>query len=234
MAITADEIVNVLAGADAPLSSVAVASALKTSQTRRVVSVLTDLVREETLERVGSQYRLRDAGSHDVPGYTTSTRRTLLPTDKQAIKAGERRKAVAKLASSRKDSQHSDKTEVAELPSPPVEKKTAQKPAQEVSGLPNGTIPVDKSHENTVKPVDKPVTKLEEIEQMVDENKARDQRIRNAIERLKEKSSQKIAPVADMNFKIEILDGLGGTDADLVEIMRQIVADLRRLDALAL
>lgn len=123
-AITADAVVNVLAGADAPLSSSAVAKALRTSQTKKVVGVLTTLVRQETLVRVGSQYKLRDPGRYDAPLATSQgTRRTLLPTNKLEIAAGERRKAVAKLASSRKDSPASDKTDSAELPSPPVEKK---------------------------------------------------------------------------------------------------------------
>ncbi len=220
MTITADAVVNVLAGADTPLSSSAVAKALKTSQTKKVVGVLTSLVRQETLERVGSQYRMRDAGSYDVPLATgRGTRRTLLPTDTQAIAAGERRKAAAKLASSRKD-------------------RPARKPGEYRASL---TLSDEEKEEILRVPddvfqtrtADKPVTKLEEIEQIVDENKARDQRIRDAIERLKCKASQQVEPVADMNSKIEILDVLGSTDEELWEVLKSVIADLRRLDALA-
>ena len=251
MTITADVIIDVLAGADQPLTSTAVAKLLKTSQTRKVISLLTDLVREEALERTnGGKYKLRDAGSYDAPSYSTATRRTLLPTDKQAIAAGERRKAVAKLASSREDSPVSDDIPPNPLAIPQPVIETAQKPAQEVSALPNGTIPVDKSNvfgdkvvdnfaekleTNVAKLIltDPPITTLEAIEAKVDEEKDRDQRIRDAIDRLKRKATMEVAPVDILEFKIEILDGIGSTDEDLLVLMSEIVRDLRRLDALA-
>jgi len=224
MNVTADAIVNILAGADAPLSSLAVAKALRTSQTKKVVGVLTCLVREETLERVGRQYRLRDPGSYDVPLVTgQGTRRTLLPTDKQAIAAGGRRKEVAKRAKlAKQDTAGGVNVFEDELPDL-ITVKPLFSP-DEIRTLEQADRQGDEA---------KPITTLEEIEAKVDENKARDQRIRNAIERLKCKASQQVEPVSDLNFKIEILDGLGGTDADLVGVMKMIVADLRRLDALA-
>jgi len=231
--ITADRVVDILAAADEPLGSRAVMHSLGTQNRGKVVSVLTDLVRQETLEQVKGKYRLRDAGQYHNPGRSLETRREPLETDTEAKKAKERRADTAKAAARAKDSAAEAANIPPWLPSPPMEKITPDSESGEVSTLPNRTIPVDKSAEHTGQSVDKPVTKLEEIEQMVDENKARDQRIRDAIERLKCKASQQVEPVADMNFKIEILDGLGGTDADLVEIMRLIVADLRRLDALA-
>ena len=77
------------------------------------------------------------------------------------------------------------------------------------------------------------ITSLEDAEQAADEEKARDQRIRDAVERLKLKSNFRVEPVDNLEFKIEILDGIGSADADLWEVLRDVIADLRRLDELS-
>lgn len=67
----------------------------------------------------------------------------------------------------------------------------------------------------------------------MDENKARDQRIRDAIERLKRKAEPPaVEPVSDIGLKLEILEAICRSDQDL-HIANDIAADLMRLDELA-
>jgi len=318
--ITADMVVNILAAADEPLGSRAVMHSLGTQNRGKVVSMLTDLVRQETLEQVKGKYRLRDPGRYDTtPDPGQGTRRTLLPTDKQAIAAGERHKAAekakkrqadtAKMAVSAKDSAAEAENVPPWLPSPPVDEMTPDSDSGKGSGLPNGTIPVDKSELQTDQSVDKanpvksksvikrlvvqqakPVTTLEEIEAKVeaksakerkqrilqefwnfkspsgvvevsevdpelqrlkavephtifdeadyieakvDENNARDQRIRDAVQRLKIKANFRVEPVDRLQFKIEILHDIASSDPDLWEVLKDVITDLRRLDELS-
>jgi CRISPR/Cas system-associated endonuclease Cas3-HD len=80
------------------------------------------------------------------------------------------------------------------------------------------------------------IASLEEIEAKVDEEKARDQRIRDAIERLKrraEKADIEIAPVNELILKVNVLTELCEIEDGLSEILSSIASDLRRLDGLA-
>ena len=80
------------------------------------------------------------------------------------------------------------------------------------------------------------VMTLEKAERQADEEKARDQRIRDAIAGLKRKAKRaemNIEPVADFHFKLEVLDGIGQIDPAIVDILGDIIRDLRRLQALA-
>jgi len=77
------------------------------------------------------------------------------------------------------------------------------------------------------------VMTLEKAEQAVDEEKARDQRIRDAVDRLKAKSSREIKPVSQLELKIEILDGIGLSDEDLWDVLHDVINDLQRLEELA-
>ena len=77
------------------------------------------------------------------------------------------------------------------------------------------------------------VMTLEKAERQADEEKARDQRIRDAIQRLKRKPNFEVNPVDNLEFKIEILDGIGSADADLWDVLKDIIRDLRWLQALA-
>jgi len=79
-----------------------------------------------------------------------------------------------------------------------------------------------------------PITSLEDAEQAADTIKERDQRIRDAVQRLKVKANFKVDPVDRLEFKIEILDGLGSSDPDLWDVLKDVIADLRRLDELSL
>jgi len=78
------------------------------------------------------------------------------------------------------------------------------------------------------------IASLEDAEQAADTIKERDQRIRDAVDRLKVKANFRVEAVDRLEFKIEILDGLGSADADLWDVLKDVIADLRRLDELSL
>ena len=98
MLATVGNVTDIYAKAEDPLGSMEVAVLLKTPWIKQVVSVLTCLVQDETLERSpGGKYQLKAPRRYDAPLSTSQgTRRTLLSTNTQEIAAGERRKEVAR------------------------------------------------------------------------------------------------------------------------------------------
>ena len=203
--LTAESIISTLADAGQAMPSRAIANALGVEHIGKVRALLTELVHDETVERAkGGKYQLKDAGSYEVPTRSANVMREILPTNTAAIKARERRK---------------EKTKVVEV-----------EPYRETNV--EGAI-VDGVAGDTVLFTPPKINSLEDAEQAADEEKARDQRIRDAVERLKLKSNFRVEPVDNLEFKIEILDGIGSADADLWEVLRDVIADLRRLDELS-
>lgn len=231
MDVNPDAVIELLADADEPLSSTEIMRGLGFDQRGKLVSMLQRLVSDETLEKKrGGKYALRDPGDYDFQSSLVGTRRELLPTDKVAIAANARRKERDKQAARRNLKPSEAEKTHEELDRPQISKKTPENGSGKVSALPNGTIPVDKFDLHTVQSVDNPVTTLEEIEAKVAEEKARDQRIRDAVDRLKRRATFRAEPVKNLDFKIEILDGIGASDADLWDVLKEIIEDLRRLD----
>jgi len=217
--LTAESIISTLADAGQPMPSRAIANALGAEHIGKVRALLTELVHDETVERAkGGKYQLRDAMVHEAWPRGSSCGRETLPTDKVAIKARKKRKEKAKV---------------------PVARKAMIAAKSEKYGASMNVTPEEIGVEipnNCVTPaaVVVEVMTLEKAERAVDEHRARDQRIRDAVQRLKCKANFKVDPVDNLEFKIEILDGLGSADADLWEVLKDVITDLRRLNELSL
>jgi len=207
--LTAESIISTLADAGQPMPSRAIANALGAEHIGKVRALLTELVHDETVERAkGGKYQLRDAMVHEAWPRGSSCGRETLPTDKVAIKARKKRKEKAKVLSEK----YGDSMNVT--------------PEEIGVEIPNNCV--------TPAAVVVEVMTLEKAERAVDEHRARDQRIRDAVQRLKCKANFKVDPVDNLEFKIEILDGLGSADADLWEVLKDVITDLRRLNELSL
>lgn len=223
--LTTETIISALADAGQPMPSRAIANALGIDHIGKVRALLMELVHDETVERAkGGKYQLRDAGTYEAPTRSANVRRELLPTNKAAIRKRVKRKEKANVVEHKTNVLKEEYSGSAHSVDPYGASMNVTPEEIGVEIPNNREIP----EQVAVK-----ITTLEDAEQAADEEKARDQRIRDAVQRLKSKANFEVKPVDNLEFKIEILDGIGSADADLWDVLKEIVSDLQRLEEIS-
>jgi len=197
-----DEIISIYAGAADKLRSIDVAHLLGESHvTDDIRQAHARLVAEGTLLKFGRYYSLADSPQHEFPT-TSGVRHEKLSTDSGHT-----------AAPSDVSSPDWARPKTTKTPKPLKQEK--------------------KTMITSPKPSDQEIVPKKEPAKELSERTIREQqenKVREALERLKQKASRVVTGVKGIHIKIDVLKAIGETDPELFSVCQSMIADLETLD----